>query len=87
MGRRYWNINLEEMMEAGVHFGHGTNKWNPRMAQYICAKRKGIHIMTISIPYLYMNCSSKMIFFMTFQLLLSNNAKINRKGICYSGTD
>ena len=35
MTRRYWNINLEEMMEAGVHFGHGTRKWNPRMAPYI----------------------------------------------------
>ncbi|KAF4367875.1 hypothetical protein F8388_001048 [Cannabis sativa] len=27
-------------MEAGVHFGHGTKKWNPRMAPYISAKRK-----------------------------------------------
>ncbi|KAI3865247.1 hypothetical protein MKX03_012837 [Papaver bracteatum] len=40
MTRRYWNINLEEMMEAGVHFGHGSRKWNPRMAPYISAKRK-----------------------------------------------
>ncbi|KAF1862735.1 hypothetical protein Lal_00039999 [Lupinus albus] len=32
------------MMEARVHFGHGTRKWNPRMAPYISAKRKGIHI-------------------------------------------
>ncbi|BBN69347.1 hypothetical protein Prudu_897S000100 [Prunus dulcis] len=39
MTRRYWNINLEEMMEAGVHFGHGTRKWNPRMAPYISAKQ------------------------------------------------
>ena len=31
MARRYWNINLEEMMEAGIHFGHGTRKWNPRV--------------------------------------------------------
>ncbi|OMP12860.1 Ribosomal protein S2 [Corchorus olitorius] len=38
MARRYWNINLEEMLEAGVHFGHGTKKWNPRMAPYISAK-------------------------------------------------
>ncbi|KAF1898835.1 hypothetical protein Lal_00018955 [Lupinus albus] len=38
MTKRYWNITLEEMMEAGVHFGHGTRKWNPRMAPYISAK-------------------------------------------------
>ncbi|CAN2058884.1 unnamed protein product [Malus fusca] len=48
MTRRYWNINLEEMMEAGVHFGHGTRKWNPRMAPYISAKRKGIHIINLT---------------------------------------
>jgi len=48
MTRRYWNINLEEMMEAGVHFGHGTKKWNPRMAPYISAKRKGIHITNLA---------------------------------------
>jgi small subunit ribosomal protein S2 len=47
MTRRYWNINLEEMMEAGVHFGHGTSKWNPRMAPYISSKRKGIHIINL----------------------------------------
>ncbi|KAM0070784.1 putative ribosomal protein S2 [Helianthus debilis subsp. tardiflorus] len=38
MTRRYWNINLEKMMEVGVHFGHGTRKWNPKMAPYISAK-------------------------------------------------
>lgn len=48
MARRYWNINLEEMLEAGVHFGHGTKKWNPRMAPYISAKRKGIHITNLT---------------------------------------
>lgn len=48
MTRRYWNIHLEEMMEAGVHFGHGTRKWNPKMAPYISAKRKGIHITNLT---------------------------------------
>nr|YP_010457339.1 ribosomal protein S2 [Euonymus acanthocarpus]UUA68536.1 ribosomal protein S2 [Euonymus acanthocarpus] len=48
MTRRYWNINLKEMVEAGVHFGHGTRKWNPRMAPYISEKRKGIHITNLT---------------------------------------
>ncbi|KAJ0832585.1 putative ribosomal protein S2 [Helianthus annuus] len=48
MTRRHWNINLEEMMEARVHFGHGTRKWNPKMAPYISAKRKGIHITNLT---------------------------------------
>jgi small subunit ribosomal protein S2 len=47
MTRRYWNINLEEMMEGRVQFGHGTSKWNPRMAPYISSKRKDIHIINI----------------------------------------
>nr|YP_009432799.1 ribosomal protein S2 [Cassytha filiformis]ATL22029.1 ribosomal protein S2 [Cassytha filiformis]AXV54120.1 ribosomal protein S2 [Cassytha filiformis]QWL21225.1 ribosomal protein S2 [Cassytha filiformis]QWL22415.1 ribosomal protein S2 [Cassytha filiformis]BBA53350.1 ribosomal protein S2 [Cassytha filiformis] len=48
MTRRYWNMDLAEMMEAGVHFGHGTRKCNPRMAPYISAKRKGIHITNLT---------------------------------------
>nr|QBC71360.1 ribosomal protein S2 [Anacampseros filamentosa] len=47
MTRRYWNINLEEMMEAQVHLGHSTQKWNPRMTPYISAKRKGIHLLNL----------------------------------------
>nr|YP_010919424.1 ribosomal protein S2 [Muiriantha hassellii]WAJ51934.1 ribosomal protein S2 [Muiriantha hassellii] len=48
MAKRYWNIHLEAMMEAGIHFGHGTRKWNPRMAPYISAKHKGIHITNLT---------------------------------------
>lgn len=47
MTRRYWNINLEEMMKAGVHLGHRTKKWNPSMAPYIAAKRNGKHIINL----------------------------------------
>lgn len=45
---RYWNINLEEMMKSGVHFGHGTKKWNPKMAPYIASNRNGIHIINLT---------------------------------------
>jgi len=45
MTKRYWNITLEEVLKAGVHFGHRTRKWNPRMAPFILGKRKGIHII------------------------------------------
>lgn len=48
MARRYWNINLQEMMQAGVHFGHKTTKWNPRMAPYIYTQRKGRHILNLT---------------------------------------
>ena len=48
MKQKYWNINLEEMMEAGVHFGHQARKWNPKMASYIFTERKGIHILNLT---------------------------------------
>nr|QGA86450.1 ribosomal protein S2 [Calliandra hygrophila] len=48
MTKRYWNITLEEMLEARVHLGHRTGKWNPRMAPYISTKRKGIHITNLT---------------------------------------
>nr|YP_010964768.1 ribosomal protein S2 [Hedysarum xizangense]WNM89423.1 ribosomal protein S2 [Hedysarum xizangense] len=48
MTKRYWNITFEEMMEAGVHLGHDTGKWNPRMAPYISTKHKGIHIINLT---------------------------------------
>nr|WRO37690.1 ribosomal protein S2 [Danxiaorchis mangdangshanensis] len=62
MVRRYWNINLEEMMEAGVHFGHGINKWNPRMAPYISAKRKGIHIINLTITARFLSEACNLVF-------------------------
>ena len=41
-------INMKELLEAGVHFGHLTRKWNPRMAPYIFMERNGIHIIDLN---------------------------------------
>ena len=45
---------LRQLLEAGVHFGHQTHRWNPRMDQYIYGSRNGIHIMdlTQTVPLL-----------------------------------
>ncbi|MCF6297882.1 MAG: 30S ribosomal protein S2 [Flavobacteriaceae bacterium] len=40
-------IEIKELIEAGVHFGHLTRKWNPNMASYIYTERKGIHIIDL----------------------------------------
>jgi len=40
-------INMKEMLEAGVHFGHQTRRWNPQMKQYIYGARNGIHIIDL----------------------------------------
>ena len=42
------NISYEDMLEAGVHFGHLTRKWNPAMAPYIFMERNGIHVIDLN---------------------------------------
>jgi len=41
------SIDVKQLIEAGVHFGHLTRKWNPNMAQYIYAERNGVHIIDL----------------------------------------
>ncbi|MCG7492277.1 30S ribosomal protein S2 [Thalassobius sp. Cn5-15] len=47
-------FTLRQLLEAGVHFGHQTQRWNPRMGEYIYGSRNGIHIMdlTQTVPLL-----------------------------------
>jgi small subunit ribosomal protein S2 len=40
-------INMKELLEAGVHFGHQTRRWNPKMKPYIFGARNGIHIIDL----------------------------------------
>ncbi len=40
-------ITMKELLEAGVHFGHQTRRWNPKMKEYIFGERNGIHIIDI----------------------------------------
>jgi len=40
-------INMRELLEAGVHFGHQTKRWNPKMKDYIFDARNGIHIIDL----------------------------------------
>lgn len=40
-------VNLSELLEAGVHFGHQSRRWNPKMFPYIYAERNGIHIIDL----------------------------------------
>ncbi|KAL0918672.1 hypothetical protein M5K25_010695 [Dendrobium thyrsiflorum] len=75
------------MMEAGVHFGHGTNKWNPRMAPYISAKRKVLAIfwtlflssgMVLDVQYLFGWCA----FLMDISMRLRLEKKDRSKDLC-----
>jgi small subunit ribosomal protein S2 len=41
------NVNIQELLDNGVHFGHLTRKWNPNMAPYIYTERNGVHIIDL----------------------------------------
>ncbi len=49
------DFSMRQLLEAGVHFGHQTHRWNPRMKPYIYGERSGIHIMDLShtVPALH----------------------------------
>jgi len=40
-------VNMKKLLEAGVHFGHQTRRWNPKMAEYIFTERNGIYIIDL----------------------------------------
>lgn len=42
------NLTTKELLEAGVHFGHLTRKWNPKMAPFILMEENGIHLIDLN---------------------------------------
>jgi small subunit ribosomal protein S2 len=48
MGGSLSGIALKDLLEAGVHFGHQTKRWNPKMKQYIFGERNGIYIIDLA---------------------------------------
>ena len=40
-------ISIKQLLEAGVHFGHNTRRWNPKMQEYIYIERNGIYIIDL----------------------------------------
>ena len=40
-------VSMKSLLEAGVHFGHQTRRWNPKMKPYIFTERNGIHIIDL----------------------------------------
>tara|TARA_B100000965_G_C19565464_1_gene746641 strand:- start:1000 stop:1833 length:834 start_codon:yes stop_codon:yes gene_type:complete len=43
------NFNLKELIDAGVHFGHKTQRWNPKMSKYIHSSRENVHIIDLGM--------------------------------------
>lgn len=46
-GRKMSVVSMKQLLEAGVHFGHATRRWNPKMAKYIYTARNGIYIIDL----------------------------------------
>lgn len=52
------NVTMKQLLEAGVHFGHRTRRWNPKMRPYIFTERSGIHIIDLQQTVQSLNASS-----------------------------
>src|SRR6059058_4446325 len=53
--------NLDELLKAGVHFGHQTRRWNPKMRRFIFAERNGIHIIDLQKTLRQLELAQKLI--------------------------
>ncbi len=51
------SIGVKELLDAGVHFGHQTKRWNPKMKQFIFDARNGIHIIDLSKTHTQLNAA------------------------------
>ena len=49
------DFTMRELLEAGVHFGHQTRRWNPKMSKYIFGERSNVHILDLqqTVPLLH----------------------------------
>ena len=46
-------ITIKDLLDAGVHFGHKTNRWNPKMSEFLFGHRNGIHIIDLQTVQLF----------------------------------
>ena len=65
------SATMKELLEAGVHFGHQTQRWNPKMDKYIYTDKSGIHILDLRITYSALEEAQDFV-----QKLVANSGKI-----------
>lgn len=53
------NFTMKELLEAGIHFGHQLNRWNPKMEPYLFGERNGIHIIDLQQTFPLINSALK----------------------------
>ena len=65
------SATMKEFLEAGVHFGHQTQRWNPKMDKYIYTDKSGIHILDLRITYSALEEAQNFV-----QKLVANSGKV-----------
>ncbi len=70
------DIGVRDLLEAGLHFGHQTKRWNPKMKRFIFDKRNGIHIIDLS----------KSLVLLQEALEFVHSVVINGKSVLFVGT-
>jgi small subunit ribosomal protein S2 len=70
-------INMREMLEAGVHFGHQVRRWNPKMKPYIFGKKNGIYIIDLQTSIEMFKAALQ---FISDQMVAGKNALIDYRG-------
>ncbi len=60
-------VKMKELLESGVHFGHQTRRWNPKMSPYIFGDRKGIHIIDLQKTLKLFNKAAEFVYNLSSQ--------------------
>ena len=55
------NISIKDLLDAGIHFGHRTNRWNPKMSDFIFGHRNGIHIIDLQQTLTFLKNALKVV--------------------------
>ena len=79
-------VRIEDLLEAGVHFGHRVTKWNPRMAPFIFGERNGIHIIDLIQTVNYLDEASKFLEQLNRSGAQSSSANKSTKQVLFVGT-
>jgi len=61
-GKTVISIGIKELLDSGVHFGHQTKRWNPKMKPFIFDARNGIHIIDLSKTLNQLEAASNFLF-------------------------
>ena len=79
-------VTMQQLIEAGAHFGHQTHRWNPRMKPYIFGARNGIHIIDLSQSVPLFARASQCQFFYSVPFVRRNPQAVG-KSRCRCGCD